>query len=138
MGILRFFRDLFGSRQPCDLCQVGREEWPAERSVATNWSVFGHGLDVTFEICQPCAELLQRYNLQYQHPLKTWVQLEMIGHLTEPPQGLTDAFARHPTWREVFVHTADLTDDADLKREALEEAVAEYIRGEDGSENRSC
>lgn len=101
MGIFQFFKDLFGPRQPCELCRLGREEWEANRSGLADWKIHGHGLDVELLICGPCRTLLMRTGANQKNPTLVLGQLVRAGHAQRPD---TRTMLRHPKWRTIWRH----------------------------------
>src|SRR3989338_6009728 len=100
-----FFRDLFGPRQPCDICQLGQVSWPAARSAAADWHLTGGGLNAKMFICAPCFRFIQASGLQYTNPMLVLVKLVRSGAGSRPP---VHAYLQRPEWRKVWLHMLEI------------------------------
>lgn len=96
-----FFRDLFGSRAPCDLCQLGEGQWPSNRSAAADWKLRGSGLNATLFICAPCRRLVVGWDLMERMPVFALSRMVQTGHARRPP---AHAYLQHPEWRKIWMH----------------------------------
>jgi hypothetical protein len=96
-----FFRDLFGPRAPCDLCQLGQGDWPSDRSAAADWKLRGSGLNATLFICAPCRRLVVGWDLMERMPIFALSRMVQIGHARRPP---VHAYLQHPEWQKIWMH----------------------------------
>lgn len=96
-----FLRDLFGPRQPCDLCHLGRVSWPPARNAAVDWQVFGHGMNARLSICAPCRSLVLQADLMQKTPMLAMAHLVALKHAHRPP---VHAYLQHSEWRKVWMH----------------------------------
>lgn len=101
MGILQFFKDLFGPRQPCELCRLGREQWEARRSGTADWQIHGHGLEAELFICEPCGGLLMRTGANQKNPTLVLGQLVRAGYAHRPD---TRTMLQHGAWKTIWRH----------------------------------
>jgi len=99
-----FFKDLFGPRQGCDLCQLGKSSWPHSRSAAADWKVRGDGLHADFFICAPCRGFLKETGLAIKNPMVAMAYVVAGGFADRPP---AHAYLQHPAWRNVWMHMLD-------------------------------
>lgn len=102
MEIFQFFKDLFGPRQPCELCRLGREQWEASRSGVADWKIHGHGLDAELLICGPCRALLMRTGANQKNPTLVLGQLVRAGYAHRPD---TRTMLQHGAWKSIWRHT---------------------------------
>lgn len=102
MGIIQFFKDLIGPRQPCELCRLECEQWEARRSAAADWKIYGHGLDGELFICGPCRALLLETKAHQKNPALVLGLLVRAGYARRPD---TRQMLTHPKWKEIWRHT---------------------------------
>jgi hypothetical protein len=96
-----FFNDLFGPRQPCSLCQLGKQSWPGDRSGTADWKIRGDGLHVSLLVCVPCRQFLIQTKLLYRTPMLALASLVEAGVADRPP---LDTYLQHPGWRTIWMH----------------------------------
>lgn len=118
MGIIQFFKDLFGARQPCELCRLNREQWETSRSGVADWRVQGHGLDVELLICGQCRALLMDTGAKQKNPTLVLGQLVRAGYAHRPD---TRAMLRHSKWRTIWRH---MLETGGFTTESAEETVS--------------
>jgi hypothetical protein len=94
-----FLRDLFGDRQPCDLCQIGKASWPSDRAAVADWRVSADGLDASLFVCGSCRQAV--LDLQITHPLVAVTSLIVLGHAAHP---FPYSYLQHPQWRKILLH----------------------------------
>ena len=99
-----FFKDLFGPRQPCDLCHLGQGSWPADRSASADWKIRGHGLQARLFICVPCRRFVMESDLMEKTPMLAVAHLVKAGHARRPP---LHAYLLHPEWMKIWMHSLD-------------------------------
>ena len=100
-----FFKDLFGPRHPCDLCQLGQGSWPSDRSATADWKIRGHGLQAKLFICVPCRRFVMDSGLMEKTPMLAVAYLVKAGQAQRPP---AHAYLQHPEWRKVWMHLMDV------------------------------
>jgi len=101
---LGFFRDLFGSQRPCDVCQLGKGTWPSSHNAVADWKLRGHGLDANFLVCMPCRLALENSGLMYGSPFLAIAALAKAGIIDRPP---AHAYFQHSEWRKACMHVLD-------------------------------
>ena len=113
-----FFRDLFGPRKPCDVCQLGQDSWPGDRSGVADWKLRGHGLSASFLICASCYQAINQAGLRASNPMLALVTLVKKGQARRPA---VESYLGHPEWRKVWKHmleqagASSVADDLDLE-----------------------
>jgi hypothetical protein len=94
-----FLRDLFGPRQPCELCQLGNAHWPQDRAASADWKLRTEGLDVSLFICVPCRTLILKHGIT--HPLVAITSFIVRGHATHPAPHV---YLQNEAWRKIWMH----------------------------------
>lgn len=127
-----FFRDLFGARQPCDLCQLGKAQWPAAHSGSADWKLRGEGLNADLLICPRCFDWVRKAGLGTKNPILALAYLVRSGQAERPP---AHAYLQHPEWKKVWMHSLDqagigATDDF-AALAAIREIEQEMIGGDE-------
>lgn len=133
MGIIQFFKDLFGPRKPCELCRLKADQWEARRSGVADWKIHGHGLKAQLLICEPCVMLLQHPGANEKNATIVLGQLVRAGYARRPD---TRAMLRHPEWQKIWRHTLEgggvatgsLEETADVVDSMLDDVVQMDLR----------
>lgn len=96
-----FFKDLFGPRQPCDLCQLGNSTWPNDRSASADWKLRGEGLHADLFICVSCRSHVLAWGMRERMPIFALARMVVLGHAARPE---VHAYLQHPEWRKIWMH----------------------------------
>lgn len=104
MNPLQFFRDLFGPRKPCDLCQLGKTEGFRPGSVEWNSVAFTHEgkeirVDASLLVCLVCSDRLQSRGLMFKSPAVVQALFVAEGICNRPN---IETLLHHPEWRKVW------------------------------------
>lgn len=102
-----FFRDLFSTPKPCDMCRLSATRWSRDRSGVIDWSLSGGGLNAALRICPTCAEALARSGLTEKSPILGLAVLT-ASSIAECPAPY--AYLQHAEWRKIWLHTLDALD----------------------------
>jgi len=95
-----FFRDLFGKRQPCELCHLGADRWSASNSGSADWKLGGPGGKVSLLVCIPCRQYLIDSGLLHKHPMLVLAHLVNGGRARRPS---SSDFLASDSWRYIWV-----------------------------------
>lgn len=132
-----FLKDLFGPRQPCDLCQLGQSSWPSDRSASADWKLRGHGLRAKLFVCIPCRRFLFETGLVKQTPMLAMAHLIVLGRANRLP---LHAYLQHSEWRKVWMHMLDMSNievsDEFAALKAMKPIEEEFIRRAQQSQMR--
>lgn len=96
-----FFKDLFGPREPCALCQLGKANWPSDRSATADWKLRGQGLQAELFICAPCRRLVLNWGMDTKMPVFALARMVAVGHAERPA---VHAYLQHPEWKKIWMH----------------------------------
>lgn len=141
MGIIQFFQDLFGPRQPCELCRIEADQWEARRSGVADWQIHGHGLQAQLLICESCAMLLQRTGANQKNATIVLGQLIRARYARRPD---TRTMLRHREWKKIWQHTleaggtttASLDETVNVVDSMLDEVIRMDLRDDSTGEIR--
>ena len=99
-----FFKDLFGAREPCAICQLGQASWPSSNSGVADWKLQGHGLNTSLLICRRCRAGIMEAGVGTANPMTVMGLAVKAGWTPRPP---LHAYHQHPGWRAVWLHILD-------------------------------
>lgn len=122
---MRWIRELLARPKPCELCQLGKQEWQSENTAVAEWKFEGTNSKNRLMICRVCRTFLMDSNLFAGNPV--------VAHSALVAQDRTNRvapwlFTNNATWRYIWLRT--LASEGELPSDEAELVRAISARAE--------
>ena len=101
-----FFKDLFATPKPCEVCRLGKKDFRGDKAAVVEWNIWGNNLDICLLICIGCSSNIEYLGLTHKNPAVVMAALIANEYVTRPP---VEAYLEHPGWRAVWKSLLDFS-----------------------------